>query len=618
MKTRSKLTDELMSGQTTICVWRAMQRTLSQAKQVIGSAVMVALFVGSTPVMAASANVIEPMPASEPADMSDADETDAARKLRGEAQWPKIALTDKLLYEFLLAEIAGQRGESALSSTLYFDLAKNTRDPRIVRRATEIALYARKYPTALEAARMWVAVDPQDKKAQQMFSTLLMASGRVDELAENLSRELNDAGVRKGELLLEKQRVFASYPDKAAVKNLFEKLTMPYIAAPADLPEAHWVRAKVAQAVNDKTSALREVEQALVLRPAWEEAVLLKASLLTSGDAQRDFLKQYLASHRESQAVRLAYARALVAGAQYDAARDEFKTLLKRTPDNPDVLYAVGVLSLQLNDMTTAEKNLEKFVAIGQGDVNSARFYLGQIDERAERYDEALVWYRSVVNGEQKSAAHVRAAQVLVKQKKFDEAREEIAIARVGAEDDSRLAIAEAQLLRERGRHQEAYDLLKTALTAQTEDPDLLYETAMAAEKMNDVVVMEQHLRRVIELKPDDALAYNALGYSLADRNIRLPEAMQLIDKALAITPDDPFILDSKGWVLFRLGKPQDALLMLKKSYAIRQDAEIAAHIGEVLWSIGQREEALKVWREARKIYPDNEVLIGVMKKFVP
>jgi len=187
-----------------------------------------------------------------------------------------------------------------------------------------------------------------------------------------------------------------------------------------------------------------------------------------------------------------------------------------------------------------------------------------------------------------------------------------------GTPGDSRLVVAEAQLLRDAGRHADAFAFLAKMLEVQPDQPDLLYETALTAEKLGYVEVMERHLRRLIAIKPDSAQAYNALGYSLADRNLRLDEAGQLIDKALSLTPDDPFILDSKGWVLFRQGKPAAALEALQKAYAQKPDAEIAAHIGEVLWALGRSGEALAVWREATKAHPTNEVLAATIKRFVP
>lgn len=549
-----------------------------------------------------------------PPDAATPPTSDSAAARVADDRLPKQELTAKILYEFLLAEIAGQRGQTAIAADVYFDLAKNTRDPRIARRAAEIAMYARQYKTALDATRIWIQLEPESKEAQQMLATLLLAGGRIDELAGNMARDLANAGPRTGELLFQQMRAFATYPDKEAVRRLFDQLTAPY----PDLYEAHLVRAQAAFSVKDTADAMAETDKALALRPDSELAALLKASLLPNAAAQLSYLQGFLAANPKANDVRLGYARVLVAEKKYDAARSEFQTLLKASPDNPDVLFAVGILSLQLNDVVEAERQLKRFVALGRGELDAARYYLGQIAEQAGRGDEALDWYRAVAAGAQLVPAHVRAAQLLAQQNKLDEAREQLSIARAATPKDNRLLIAEAQLLREAGHHAESYALLKTALETQPDEPELLYETALAAEKLDYVDVMEQHLRHLIKLKPDSAQAYNALGYSLADRNVRLDEAVQLLDKALALAPDDPFILDSKGWALFRQGKAEEALALLQKAYAIKADAEIAAHAGEVMWSMGRRDDALKLWREAEKANPNNEALTATIKRFAP
>lgn len=527
---------------------------------------------------------------------------------------PKQELTGQILYQFLLAEIAMQRGQFGLSASAYLDLAISTRDPRIVRRATEVAFHARQYDVALQAARLWQSLEPESQQARQMLSTLLLASGRVEELAGSLARDLAAEGPRVGDALIRLVRAFARYPDKLAVQRLFNHLTEPYLG----LAEAHLVRAQTAVGVGDAERALSEIDQALQLRPTWELAALFKAELLAKGDAQLDFLKTWLAANPQAQDVRLAYARGLVSEKRYEASRIEFRRLLSANPDNPDMLYAVGILSLQVNDVAEAEQQLGRFVEIGRGDLDPARFYLGQIADQGGRPDDALRWYDQVAAGEHATPARVRSAQVLLRQNKLDEARERLATARAGEPEDVRLLVAEAQLLRDAGRHAEAFAFLANALEMQPDQPDILYETALAAEKLGYVDLVERHLRRLIVLKPDSAQAYNALGYSLADRNLRLDEATQLIDKALALTPDDPFILDSKGWLLFRQGKPVAALEALQKAYEQKPDPEIAAHIGEVLWALGRSSEALAVWREAAKAYPTNEVLAATIKRFVP
>lgn len=527
---------------------------------------------------------------------------------------PKQELSGQILYQFLLAEIAGQRGQLALASGLYLELAKTTHDPRIVRRAAEVAFYAKQYDQALEAVRLWLELEPENKQARQMEATLLLAGGRVDELAQRIDRELKLAGPRAGELLLQLAQVFARYPDKAVVAHLFEQVTVPW----PNLPEAHLLRSQAALGVGDRTRASAEIDQALALRPDWELAALLKADQLPRGAAQLDYLKQFLQAHPQAKDVRLGYARTLVAEKRYAEARVEFQTLLTARPDHPDVLFAVGVLSLQLDDTAEAERRLRRFVEIGRGDLDTARYYLGQIADQDKRSDQALAWYQAVAEGEHLLPARIRAAQILLEQNKLDAAREQLEAARAVLPGDVRLTIAEAQLMRDAGHHADAYALLSEALAAQPDDPDLLYETALAAEALGYLDVLEKHLRRLIELKPDSAQAYNGLGYSLADHNLRLPEAAQLIDKALELAPNDPFILDSKGWVSFRQGKLEPALEYLQRAYAQRSDPEIAAHIGEVLWALGRRDEAVKLWREAARAHPQNEALGATIKRFVP
>jgi tetratricopeptide (TPR) repeat protein len=531
-----------------------------------------------------------------------------------EDKLPKQDLTGQILYQFLLAEIAAQRGQFGLSANAYLDLAVSTRDPRIVRRAAEVAFHARQYDVALEAVRLWLSLEPESQPAKQMQSTLLLASGRIDELAGSLARDLALEAPKVGEALMRIARAFARYPDKPAIHRLFDQLTQPYLG----LAEARFVRAQAELGRGDVARAGSEIDQALVLRPDWDVAALFKAELLPKGPAQLDFLKTWLGANPAAHEVRLAYARGLVSEKRYEEARVEFRRLLAANPDSPDMLYAVGILSLQVNDATEAEQQLKRFVALGRCDVNPARFYLGQIAEQAGRMDEALGWYDQVAAGEHATQARVRAAQVLLRQNKLDEARERLAAARASGADDQRLVVAEAQLLRDAGRHVEAYAFLARMLEVRPDDPELLYETALAAEKLGYLDVMERHLQRVIALKPDSAQGYNALGYSFADRNMRLDEAAQLIDKAVSLAPDDAAILDSKGWLLFRQGNPTAAVESLRMAFAKMPDGEIAAHLGEVLWALGLRDEALAVWREAAKAYPTNEVLKATIKRFVP
>lgn len=531
-----------------------------------------------------------------------------------EGKLPKQELTEQILYQFLLAEIAGQRGQFGLSASAYLDLATTTRDPRIVRRAAEMAFHARQYEAALEAVRLWLSLEPESQSARQMQATLLLTTGRIDELAVSLARDLAMASPNVGDALMRLAQAFTRYPDKQAIHRLFDRLTQPYL----DLAEARFVRAQTELGKGDVGRSRSEIDQALALRPNWDVAALFKTELLPKGPAQADFLKTWLDANSEAQEVRLAYARVLVSEKRYAEARAEFARLLAANPNSAEMLYAVGILSLQVNDTAEAEQQLRRFVELGRGDLSPARFYLGQIVEQAGRLDEALAWYDQVGAGEHALQAKVRAAQVLVRQNKLDEALARIAAARSGAPDDMRLVVAEAQLLRNAGRHADAYAFLVKMLDLNPDDPDLIYETALAAEKLDYLDVMERHLQHLIALKPDSAQGYNALGYSFADRNMRLDEAEKLIDKAVSLAPDDAAILDSKGWLLFRQGKLPEALQVLQRAFAKLPDGEIAAHLGEVMWALGRRDEALAVWREAAKAHPTTEVLTATIKRLAP
>lgn len=526
---------------------------------------------------------------------------------------PRQELTAKTLYQFLLAEIAGSRGQVGLATEAYADLARTTRDPRVARRAAEVALFARNYDAALAATHLWVEIDPQSPQARQMMMALLAVTSRDDELATHLSQQLAAAGTEVGGVLMQINRMLARHPDKPAVRRLVDRVTEPYLG----VAEAHFARAQAAHSVQDGALALSEIDRALVLRPDWEQAAVVRAQLCVDPVEASRVLGNFVAANPKARDARLAYARGLVGNKQYAEARREFQSLLADNRDNADVVYAVAVLSLQLNDLDEADTQLKRLIDLQYSDINSVRGYIGQIAEERKQWDEAVKWYGQVTAGEQYLNARMRLANALNRSGKLDEARQALQdTAATSQRERGQLLIAEAQLLRDAGRHGDAYSVLEVGLAQHPDQPDLLYETALTAEKTGRSDVLERNLRRLIELKPDHAHAYNALGYSLADRNERLDEAQQLIDKALQLAPEDPFILDSKGWVLFRRGDAAGALDVLKKAFGIRADPEIAAHLGEVLWSLGRKDEAARTWQEAAKANPGNDVLLGTIKKF--
>jgi len=530
------------------------------------------------------------------------------------ASLPNQELTDNLLYEFLLAEVAGQRGNTTLSAQAYVDLAKRTRDPRIARRATEVALYARMNNAAIESAKIWHETEPGSTRPLQALAGLLVAAGRYDEALPNLRKLLAGSANDPANGFTQLTRTLANAQDKQAALKLVHSLAADY----PKLAESHLAVARTAVAAGDERLALEEARKAGQLRPEWEAPVLLEAQLLqkTSADQTASFLTAYLKKYPAARETRLAYARLLVAQKRFGEARAEFQKLMAGAPDSTDVAFAVALLSLQLKDYDAAEKYLRSLIESPYRDKDGVRLYLGQVAEERKNLPEALRWYAEIGEGEQYVQAQIRYAQVLAKQGKLDEARGRLQEAAAkNSQQRVQLILAEAQLLRDANQPKTAFDLVGQALERVPNNPELLYDYAMLAEKIERVDILEASLRKLIEIRPEHAHAYNALGYSLADRNQRLPEARELIEKALQLAPEDSFIIDSMGWVLYRMGNLKDSLGYLRRAFAGRPDPEIAAHLGEVLWAMGERAEAERVWGDATRESPDNETLANTIKR---
>ncbi|THF63795.1 tetratricopeptide repeat protein [Pseudothauera nasutitermitis] len=531
---------------------------------------------------------------------------------------PAQELTAETLYQFLLAEIAGARGELGLSVRAYLEVARRTGDPRIARRAAEIALFARDLDAATQAARIWTQADPQSEDARRLLAGVLASGGeRLDDVQIQFARVLAESPERLPQNLMSLNRALARVPDKLVALRIIERLTEPYL----NLPEAHFARAQAAAIAQDPVEGLAAIDDALALQPDWEPAVLLKAQLFQQADAVGEaarMLEDFLTRHPENRNARLTYARALVAEQQFEPAREQFQRLLAEAPGDRDLGYAVGLLSAQLGDYELAERLLAEALAAGHPEGDAIRFNLAQIAEQRDNVERALALYDEIADGPHALQARVRSAQLLARAGRLDEARSRLHAPDADDDTRKRLLLAETQLLRDVERPEEAFQLIDGALQKYPEDTDLLYESAMLAERLDRVEVMEARLRKLIALDPEHAHAYNALGYSLADRGLRLEEAEELIAHALELAPEDPFILDSMGWVLFRRGQAAEAVVHLERAYAIRADPEIAAHLGEVLWSLERRADAERIWEEALAQHPEHAALRETIRRLRP
>ena len=546
-------------------------------------------------------------------------------------QPPEVELTGALLYQIMAAELALQRGEAGAAFATYLSVARQTRDARIARRAAEIAVAGRAGTQALEAAALWHELAPDSREARQTYALLLAGSGRMAEAEPLFAANLRESPQPAAELA-QIQRALSRAADRGAGFATLDQLAAPLLKQPALAAEVHLILAAGAHQAGMPERALQEARAALALRPDDRRTLLSVAQLLARPQGKDDaasraqaaqLLADFLRREPDAAEVRLAYARLLLADGQRDAARVEFERTLARDAENLDALYALGVLALDDRPpRSRARGYFERYLqTLGQAagpthDPDPAYLNLARIAEDERRFDEALQWLARVDDGPQLFDARLRQAIVLAKMQRVDEARKLLADASPeNDEQRQQLVIADSQVLREARRYEESYQVLAAALERSPEDTALLYDTAMAAERIDRIEEMERLLRRLMQLKPDDPHAYNALGYSWADRNVRLPEAYELIARAVQLAPEDAHILDSMGWVYFRMGDLAKARALLERAFALRREADIGAHLGEVLWALGEQDAARRVWRQVRSDEPENETLSSTLAR---
>ena len=525
-----------------------------------------------------------------------------------------VGLRGQDVFQILLGEIALKRGDTAMAAEAYAAAAERTGDDGLLGRAVQVAVSAQQYDRALSLSEAWVKASPESSAARHALVNILSGMGRSAEIAPHAEKLLaldRDARPRN---LLHMTRWYAG-ADVDLAFSAGRQLLAPYL----DLPEAQLTLANLARAAGDKALALHSVREASRLRAGWPVAAYLEAQLQDSVAGSIKVWSEFLSTTKDYEPAFIQRARLYVGEKQYAEAMADYASALALNPNSIDTTYALAILSLQLNDRAQAEKYFTQLEGRDFGGKGLVDYQLGLLAHERKDDSAAMRYFAAVGKGDYYVSARAQLSLLLSRQGKKDEARKILAETEaVTAAERARLAIAEAQLLREAQQFEAALVVLEKALTAHPNEPDLLYDKAMVAERLKRNDVLDSTLARLIELRPDHPQAYNALGYSWADRNIRLEEARQLIAKALELAPQDPFILDSMGWVMFRLGQPKAALVHLEDAYRQRPDPEIAAHIGEVLWSLGRREEARKVWAEARKKFPDNEVLSAVIEKFQP
>lgn len=522
---------------------------------------------------------------------------------------------DDAVYFILAAELAGQRGQYEVALDNYLQAAKLTPDVKVLQRATQIALYLKKTDKALEAASQWQQREPDNIEARRLAAMLLVKAGRMDEALEQLTVLLKMPGVDIENTLIDLVKLISADVPKEDGANLIRRLGERF----PRMAELHFAAALLASDKGEYQLALAETEKALAQHPDWSRARLLQAQVMSRmGQSQkaREIMLKALQANPHNERLRLIYAQFLAKAGDLRGAERELGKILAKNPRNEDAMLGLAMAQLEAGQEAKARQLFEE-LAESPNRRMQAYFYLGLLEARKNRLQNAIAWFDKVTDGPAVFDAQVNAITALINLGQIPEARSRLADARKHYPQEAlRLYLLEGELLTKNKDYAAAFELLSQALAEMPGQTELLYTRALVAEQLDRVDVLEADLRAVLEKNPNDPNALNALGFTLADRSERLDEAKRHIAKALELKPDDPAILDSYGWVLYRLGDYPGALEYLRRAYGLLKDPEMGAHLGEVLWESGQRQEAKKIWMESLRKDPDHKNLKKVMARY--
>lgn len=529
----------------------------------------------------------------------------------------KPDLFGKDAYHLLVAELAISRGQTELAVEYYLKLAKSQQNPAIAERAVRVAVYGENLEAAVEAAQRWVELDPERTEAQQVIAAIYIRQNRVDDAFGYLEGVIQKSDISDKQLFSSLIGVLAREKNIETVMAVSRKIADKF----PQRPYALYLHAMLSAQGNKPEEALGYIDRALSLEEI-EGAHNARAKLLLQLGRREEAvlsLEQAVKSLPNDKNLRMTYARLLVDMKQYEKARVEFERLYVESPDDDELLYTLGLLSLESQRLDDAEKYLLKLIETGKRE-GEALYYLGRINESRQQYDDAISWYKRVHDGQYQFDARLRIADMLGKSGRFEEANNYLKSMLKGSQSHAslvRIYLAQGDLLRSVERYGEAIEVYDTALEVVPGNNDLLYARALTAENIDRLDILEADLRAILKTEPDNAHALNALGFTLADRTERYEEAYQLIKRALEIMPEDPAIIDSYGWVNYRLGNYDEAIRLLRSALSRYEDTEIAAHLGEVLWVSGNRKEARIVWQKALKKSPGDPLIEDVMRRLI-
>lgn len=510
------------------------------------------------------------------------------------------------VYSLLVAELAGQRNRFDIALKNYVDQAEKTQDPGVSERAYRIAEYLGADEPALDTALIWARNDPQNLDAQRAAAIQLARAGRYDDSMTYMEKVLQGQGDTHFDFLA----LSAAETDQSTRDGLMQSFDRLLVKYP-DNSQLVFGKALLLNQDNKPEQALELLEshppQNGEIAPVLLRARLLQA--LDRGPEALPLLRGAIRDNPDDKRLRLTYARTLVEQERIDDAKAEFESLLQQYPEDDEIRYSLALVCLETKHWDEAEGYLQEMVE-RDANVDAAHFNLGRLREERGLPAAALREYALVGAGNDYLPAQLRQADILIANGRSAEASRLLAEAREAQPDYAiQLYLIEAESLGNNGKEAQADQVLQQAIKRYPDDLNLLYTRAMLAEKRDDLTQMEKDLRAIIAREPENAMALNALGYTLADRTTRYGEAKALIDKAHQLTPDDPAVLDSLGWVNYRMGKLDEAERLLRQAYERFPDHEVAAHLGEVLWANGKRREAKQFWAKGFEAQPDSPIL---------
>jgi len=526
-------------------------------------------------------------------------------------------LFGKDAYHLLVAEMAINRGQTALAVEHYLALAKSQNNAAIAERAVRVAVYGEDLEAAVSAAQRWVELDPDRVEAKQVIAAIYIRQNRADDAFVYLDGLIQNSSLEDKQLFVSMLGVLAREKNTSTVMAVTRKIADKY----GERAYALYLHGMVSAQGGQSEEALAYLDRALSIEEIEGVHNARAKLLLKLGRHEEAVVSLEKAVNRlpDDQSLRLTYARLLVDVKQYEKARVEFEKLHEASPEDAELLYTLGLLSLESQRLDDAEMYLLKLVKMGQRE-GEAQYYLGRINEGRKRYDDAIDWYKQVHDGQYQFDARLRIADMLGKSGRIEEAHDYLKAMLKGSQSNAslvRIYLAEGELLRSIEKYDEAMEVYNTALGIVPGNNDLLYVRALTAQNVGRIDVLEADLRAILKTEPDNAHALNALGFTLADETDRFDEAYKLLKRAIEIMPEDPAIIDSFGWVNYRLGNYDEAIMLLRRALSRFDDAEIAAHLGEVLWVSGNREEARVIWKKALKKSPNDPLIEAVMRRFI-